>query len=172
MSRLLTKCGLTVPHEQLGKHGSVSSFLAVDDYWYPLTHEVRRSDVDFDVAFHQIRHPLRVISSLASYDRKIWWHWQEKHTGISMDMDPVERAALFWIRWTDLCDKQTWTMVYRIEELPRIWTEFSRHVGIDCDMPDLGTTVGQRKHRELGWEALGVLRGPVERKAVQYGYDA
>ena len=170
MSRILTAAGMTVPHEQMGRDGTVSSFFTVDDYWYArgAHRDGRRSTWSFDIVAHQVRHPLGVIGSLAEYGYAQWWHWQEKHTGVSMDLDPVERATRFWLRWTELADEHA-DMTYPIENPEVAWAVWAAKFDLG-PMPDMGA-VGQSRHREFGWDDIPEsLRGAVELRAREYRY--
>lgn len=171
MSRMLTAAGMTVPHEQMGADGTISSFFTVDDYYYcrGAHRDGRRSAWTFDVMAHQVRHPLGVIASLADYRYAPWWHWQEKHTGVSFDLAPVERATEFWLRWTSLADDVA-PMRYQIEQPKGAWAYFAEKFGLG-EMPDTGPVGQSRNAMALSWNDLPAeQRGDVLERAAEYGY--
>ena len=168
MAKLLTGLGLDVGHECEGRDGVVSCFFSVDDYWYPWgRHSTRLGQWEFDTTIHVVRHPLGVIGSMASppfCDKRAWWHWQEKHTGVSWETEPVARSAQFWLKWTALSRLQAANEVC-IERAREMWPQTLPPLS-DEAIPHAGASA----HRELGWEDLGEWAEPVAKRAAEYGY--
>lgn len=180
---LCRSAGLNIGHEGVADDGLVCSFFAVDDYYYGGAHakalkggvRPRRGAITFDHVWHLVRHPLLFVESLLTGPLGIaWWHWQEKHTGVSFDMDPTERAAKFWLRWNEIVEPQAkWR--FRIEDFDQLWPNVTARLGLPpCEMTDsVAERLGQQTTRRVSvaWEDLGDLQEPVRLKAQEYGYE-
>ena len=177
MAQTLRKIGLRAAHEGDAEDAVVSSYFAVDDYYYHGgKHRKRLSSVPFTHRFHQVRHPLGVIGSIAEFNNASWWHWQEKHSGVSYDETPVVRAARYWIRWNLMIRAQRLDWTYRIESLPVLWPEFMDRLGIDPATPQpVIPQVGKSEHRKVTWDELKsedvALHDEVYAEACFFGYE-
>lgn len=151
--------------------------MAVDDYYYWISgHQShRRAHLEPDLVFHQVRHPLAAIGSLATMNKGGFWHWQEKHTGISGDMDRVVRAARFWLEWNRICEAQRPDFTYRIEDLP--WVELCARLGLRHQpLPGISRGLGKSSKAEpLSWDELAKRTGPIGERVMErardYGYE-
>ena len=99
---MLARLGIPVHHEGLGPAGSVSWLFTWKAATYvinnPASLDARRHR--FCVVFHQVRHPLRVISSVVratrAHDR--FWDWlYGVEPGLDRTDPPVRRAARLWL---------------------------------------------------------------------------
>ena len=99
---MLARLGIHVHHEGLGPAGSVSWLFTWKAATYvinnPASLDARRHR--FCVVFHQVRHPLRVISSVVratrAHDR--FWDWlYGVEPGLDRTDPPVRRAARLWL---------------------------------------------------------------------------
>ena len=99
---MLARLGIHVHHEGLGPAGSVSWLFTWKAATYvinnPASLDARRHR--FCVVFHQVRHPLRVISSVVratrAHDR--FWDWlYGVEPGLDRTDPPVRRAAPLWL---------------------------------------------------------------------------
>lgn len=180
-ARICSKLGLNVQHERVGAGGTVSSYFVVDDYWYQGAHSrnrhERRSEFKFDHVWHQVRHPLNVIGSMFGHNVLLrnWWHWQEKHTGISFDSPPLVRAARFWIDWNEKIGAQNPDIRYRIEDIEFVWPELMERLGMQgTDLPPVDKKTNSRPHEPVTWRDLQIedrdLSDRVKRIAEKYGY--
>ena len=126
---LLGALGLDVRHESLGSEGVVSWYVAADADTVP--YGPPSSRLVFRHVFHQVRHPLRVIPSLATL-RPETWAFVAHHVPCPPDDPLLVRCAKLWLHWNLLAERRAeWR--YRIEDLPDIFDEFCRRFGVACD---------------------------------------
>lgn len=180
-TRALRRLGMGVRHEGMSVHGSVSPFLAFEDFWYPGSHGGRRSHYQFERTWHLVRHPLRTIASLATPGSLSgeFLHWQEKHTKIPGDLEPaLLRAALLWVAWVEACGAlATWTVP--IERLPELWPEILDRLSRSTERDILGPLrkdIGRKAvPRPIGWSDLDALDpslgSRVRDLAHKFGYE-
>ena len=179
-AEVFRRAGVDVRHENTNAGGSVSSFLAVDDYYYHGRHlDGGRDAYEWGTVLHQVREPLACIGSIAgalAENRISWWHWQERHTGISYRLAPVERAARFWLAWNRICEPQA-ALTYRLEAMREAWPEIARHTGIDTPFPENvdPIAVSERTRVPTSWDYLKSLDEglceEIARTAERYGYE-
>ena len=147
---LLSELGLDVRHESLGSEGIVSWYAATDSDAVP--YGPPSSRLVFRHVFHQVRHPLRVIPSLATL-RPETWAFVARHVPCSPDDPPLVRCAKLWLHWNLLAERRAeWR--YRIEDLPDIFDEFCRRFGVPCDrraLERLPRDVNTRPPRLATW---------------------
>jgi hypothetical protein len=184
--QMLMLSGVDIGHERWKVNGTFCGHLAVDDYWYsdrldPRAVGMRRKTLEVDEVWHQVRHPLRVIESLATGPPpNAFWHWQEKHTGISLDDEAVDRSSRYWLRWNQIIDADPdvcWR--YRVEDIEREWPEMCQRIGIPGAVrPEVKSDFGglplsklRRERMHLEWSDLGRWEEPVRLLAKTYGYE-
>ena len=99
---MLARLGIHVHHEGLGPAGSVSWLFTWKRASYvinnPASLDSRRHR--FCVVFHQVRHPLRVISSVvkATQHHDRFWNWlYSAEPGIDRAKPAIIRAAQLWL---------------------------------------------------------------------------
>ena len=76
-SLLFKKMGLDIGHEEYGADGISSWLFAVDAEnvpWGP-----SRKDVKFGKVFHQVRHPLKAIGSIYTYEPEESFSYTSQH---------------------------------------------------------------------------------------------
>lgn len=174
-SRRLHKSGVRADHERVGRGGSVSSYFAVDDYWYQGPHgQDRRRNYTFTHVWHLVRDPLKTINSLAAGMPVAWWHWQEKHSGVSADEPRLRGAMRFWLRWNQICEPQTDFRV-RFEESDSRWGELCERLGVaPVTLPEIHAHQRAVPLAPLSWDALksedAPLTDAIREMAVRYGY--
>lgn len=169
--------GLSVAHEMMGKHGMVSGLAAADD-WYYLGKNVRRtSELGLAAVIEQVRHPLSVIPTLAVAMKPNFWHWQEKHTGIAGDMEPViRRAALYWLRWQDVVAVCRPEWRFRIEDIATVWPELLDRLELpQGELPVVSATYQSSGAVPLTWDELkrnvdADACEAIYKRAAEYGY--
>ncbi len=172
-AELLQVQGLAVKHEAMGEYGCVSSLFCVDDrrfdYMATGNYGPIFSEYRFKRILHLVRHPLKVITSLAYQMPDVFWSWQEYFTGIVVRDDSgtwkaptIEQAAAFWLTWTGIVDRLT-------EEVVPLEACIGRRPPV---------AAGDRARRPLGLagkiatvEELGAEAGGVVLKANRYGYE-
>ncbi|MGW8181920.1 MAG: hypothetical protein ACWGQW_24600, partial [bacterium] len=132
IAHALTCAGFPIGHERSGPRGISSSFFAVNYWYYPGVHRAPLKRYRFSQVWHQTRDPLKTISSMADEMPSSWWHWQEKHSNVPGDLEPIGlRCALFWMKWSFLVQAnhpKAWQ--YRIEDANTLWPEICDRLGI------------------------------------------
>ncbi|UCF95035.1 MAG: hypothetical protein JSW39_13080, partial [Desulfobacterales bacterium] len=129
--------GLDIRHERpvhpngvIGADGMASWFMAVNDPAPPSGPSAR--DYDFDVVIHQVRHPLKVIASVAQFilkEGKRAPGYIERNvpaTKLSPDEQKyldhkqqlILQAARYWYHWNIMAEAKADVMV-KIEDLDR-----------------------------------------------------
>jgi hypothetical protein len=144
-SFVLRRLGLDVPHERLGRHG-VSAWDAAGPARgrpYGPTEPVR-----FEHVFHQVRHPLDVIPSVTTFGPESWAYICAT-TPCRPDEPVLVRAARYWVAWNDRVETiATWR--YRVEELPSVFAELCRLLGVEGRPSALGRVATDVNTRRRG----------------------
>ncbi len=179
--KVLKKSGLIVGHESVRRDGVSSWLMAVDAKEVPEGEP--RSGLVFEHVFHQVRHPLKVISSLHSTHRpeNIVWEYIIEHTPeIDLEDPHIVKCAKYWYYWNLKAEQEAeWT--YKIEEIDLLWDEFGRRLGKKIDRDGLDST--PKDANSLGahlcdftWADLKEqidpdLFGDIQELAGKYGYS-
>ena len=141
---VLQGLGLDVPHEDLGADGAAVWTMVVDSVTAPSG--VGRRGLRFGTIIHQVRHPLRVIPSVTTFKRRSW-AFIEQHIDCPASDPPLIRAAKYWALWNERAERLAeWT--YRVEQLPAVFDEFCRRVGVPADpsvLDRVSTKVNSRR---------------------------
>ena len=143
MSVLLRRLGVDVRNESMGRDGVASWCMAVDsrDSAWGLA----SAGFSFDHVFHQVRHPLAVISSAHSF-RDVSWQFICAHAPISIVEPLTLRCAKYWYYW-NLAAERVADWRYRIEELPIIFEDYCERLGLEPNwgiLDGLSTEVNTR----------------------------
>lgn len=167
LTRMLQKSGVEVAHEMVAKDGTVSSYFAVDDYWYQGPHssrgrQQRPSAYAFEETWHLWRDPRHTLASMVQKPlSRAWWAWQERHTGIPWDGECLlHQSACFWIDWQELCLEQA-TTTFQIEHAEELWPKL---LGKPCPDIELRGVSGATAYT---WEGLEKELGPTLTREVQ-----
>jgi hypothetical protein len=188
MARVLQQAGLDIQHEQIGKDGVSSWFMTVradSTPWGP-----GRNGIAFSHIFHQVRHPLKVISSVYTTEGvKSWGYSMPFIPQILPEDSYIVRSAKYWYYWNLMAAKEAeWT--YRVEDLANVWEEFEKRLGRKLDIKALTTiptdansrlfkppSRGNNKlEKDFTWEDLKMnldeeLYLNIRNLAKQYGYS-
>ena len=172
MARALQRCGLDMPHERLGRDGTVSSLYCFDAPWYPgKKHAVPRPE--FDVILHQAREPL---ASIASIQTGRSWDWTCQFLPVGEDAPLLQRACYNWLVFNEEAERQA-VLTYRIEALEKVWPTLQRLIGFNAPysvIADLPRTINSRKHSDVTWgevkEAAPEIYDAIRGAAGRYGY--
>lgn len=182
---LLQELGLDVLHERLGPDGVVAwEALGGDDPDW-LTFSPREVLRDASVILHQVREPLRVISSMHAIPE--WphpvWRYLAEHFPLVEDEPMILRCMKFWFYWNQKAEKvASWR--FRVEDLSgggEVYETFCGMLGVNPyydivrELPkNIGTQIGNR--RQMAWNDIELadaqLAGDIRKMAVRYGYDA
>jgi hypothetical protein len=176
-AHLLQHLGLQVGHERVGPDGAVGWQFAGDGLCPHYTRRGQRSEHDWGVVLHQIRHPLDVIAST------VWMHppqydWIANQVGGLPDRsDMLHVAAAHWLKWNRLAESVAdWT--YRVESLrpgTKTMETWCRMIGVSepAQMP-VSTKTNSKPHAPLTWADLDRLPGrlvtAIREQAERYGY--
>lgn len=103
-SKYLRDLGLNVPHEKMGRDGTVSCVFFTDAPYYPKSAdkpmhegEGKFSDYDFETIIHLVRYPLHAITSQASYYSKMHKQWLDEIGFVNIEVKPnILHAAVLW----------------------------------------------------------------------------
>jgi hypothetical protein len=132
MATFLEKSGYEILHERLGKEGVVSWPMSVDSLspWGPLSKQ------SFQHVFHQVKHPLPVLTSwminLSNLNRDEWVFIRRHVPEIKLSDSLIVHCAKYWYYWNLLAEKKAeWR--YRIEDLVDILPEFMQRSGLILD---------------------------------------
>jgi hypothetical protein len=143
---VLRRLGLDVPHERLGRDGLASWTMAVDARERPFGPS--SAAVRFDHVFHQVRHPLAVIRSVATFGPDSWAFVYD-HTPCSPGDPLVVRGAKYWLHWTAHADRlATWS--YRVEALAEALPELCSRLGVPHRPAVLARVPGDVNTRRRG----------------------
>jgi len=171
--------GVKLKHEEVDEDGAVSWVHIVEDTFY--VPERKRTREIFDPGFtriiHQVRHPLKSISSMQTL-RPCSWEYMGRHVAIDMDAPLPVRAMQAWIRWNSLIgERSQWR--FRIEDYRAVFGELLGQLGLDpVPFPEVSREKRESRSSRypmLGWENLlhadAGLAGEVADLAVRYGYE-
>lgn len=177
ITKVLKQCGYRVGHENRKKDGVCSWLMAVDTRHVPWGQA--RNGYRFRHIFHQVRDPLKTISSLNATEPEVSFQFIQEHIPeIQKEDSRLTQCAKFWYYWNLLAESQAeWT--YRIEALEEVWGEFERRLGKKLDKNILKavpkTTNTRGSYSELTWEELKKELEPsfyqkLQELAKRYGY--
>lgn len=157
ISRVLCHAGLDIRHEQIGKDG-ISSWVMVAPTektpWGP-----GRKNIHFTHIFHQVRDPLKTISSVFSTEPTASWKYIMDYIPQILPEDSkTVKAAKYWYYWNlKAAELAEWT--YRVEDIREVWVEMEHRLGrkldisaLDC-VPKNANTRGNHL-RDFTWEDL------------------
>jgi hypothetical protein len=178
-SRLLREMGLDVPHERVGKDG-VASWKHIVSGTFVYLRKNREAEIDstgFDRILHQVRHPLKVISSMQTFSDSTWHH-MAKFIDLDLKAKPVKRAMQAWVHWNRLVEsKAHWR--FQIEQLQDRFEEFCQQAGLPVQLmphvPHEARDSRKARFRPVDWQELKKcdpdLAEEVRQLAVAYGYE-
>jgi len=178
ISDVMQKCGVNLPHEDVGIAGTVSWFSTYRGL--SLTHHLA-PDVKFVHTFHQVRHPLSTISSVYwSFDQGSWNFIESNIKYIHPRDSLLEKSSKYWYYWNLKAESiSEWT--YRVESIGEVWPEFCRRLSMNFNPKVLGevprdtNTWNMVKHK-FTWKELQEQIDPdlfddIQALALKYGYS-
>jgi hypothetical protein len=178
-ARLLQEMGLDVPHEHVGKDGA-ASWKHIVSGTFVYIGKNREAEIDstgFDRILHQVRHPLKVISSMQTFSDSTW-SYMANYIELDLTAKPVKRGMQAWVRWNRLVEsKAHWR--FQIEELPKRFQEFCQQAGLPVrpmpHVPHEAKDSRTSRFKPLGWDELqkcdANLAEEVRQMACAYGYE-
>ena len=157
--------GLDVQHEAFGKQG-ISAFLIVP-------HLSRREK---GIIFHQVRDPLKTISSMQTIDRT--WPYITEYTGISPDQGGMLHAIMrLYLLLNSEIEKYE-HFRYKVEEIDQVWEQLLTIADVKQQpLPDIPKDTHTRAelYKPLGWYELefrdAELTKYIKDMGHRYGYE-
>jgi hypothetical protein len=123
---VLRRLGVDVRHERMGRDGVASWYMAVDTSRVPFGQP--RRGTTFEHIYHQVRHPLQVIASAATF-KEPSWQFICAHSPISMREPLLLRSLKYWYYWNLEAEKIAhWR--YRIEDFPAVFPAFCERLRV------------------------------------------
>lgn len=202
ITKVFNRMGLQVGHEKISIHGMASWYVAVgsnheriiyserDERYNPNhTYNTHPCYDDFfspPITLHQVRHPLKTISTLQRMRiYGMYWRYIRKHLPqIKYEEPRILQCMKYWLYWNEMAEKLAeWT--YLVEELPtkKIFAEFCDRI----EYPDafknrldiLNTSTKEHSkegfYRPLSWDDLynqdKDLTERIKEKGREYGYN-
>jgi hypothetical protein len=163
ISKVLRELGYDIGHEIVGTDGSVGYHLAV---------------IKPDNCFHQVRHPLKQISSMMVHKA---WGFIERV--IDVNIFTLKGCMEYWLKWNLLCeDFCVWR--YQIEQFPDVWEDFLKRIDHKYEpLPDVpkdtnssrkGNHLEKTNYKKFTWDDLfecdRQLAQAIYDKHIEYGY--
>lgn len=182
IAKFLQESGLEFGHEYLKKDG-LSCWLWTFDTVGDTAWFKPRKGLMFKHIFHQVRHPLKVITSLSLTDPPgsdtTWGYIQRQIPQIYEYDSHIIKCAKYWYYWNLEAEKiAEWT--YQVEELELNLHLFERKLGVSLD-PDLLKRISKKTNtrmeieKYLSWDDLKNQLEPelfysIISLAKKYGY--
>jgi hypothetical protein len=178
IAQVLNKNGFNAIHERIGRHGAVSWCMTFDNTRVPMGDA--RNGMYFHHIFHQVRHPLKVISSAYTTEPKESWSYIMKCLPQIRKTDShLTKCAKYWYFWNLKAEEQAeWT--YRIEDIENQWEEFQVRLGIvlpEAALHEVPKNTNTRPHefnftwRQLRAKLDPVLYNKIREMTLRYGYS-
>lgn len=116
MSKLLLALGLDVQHEEeIGKDGVVSWLMATKSDKILNSNYPKFSDYNFNIILHQVREPLKTISSCQVLQKYIW-DFTKSFIPINDEDTLILKCMKYYYYWNLIAEKNAiWT--FKIENL-------------------------------------------------------
>ncbi len=194
IAKLLTENGFQCGHET---HINVSQ-----EYYAPTDPPRHRQDLygeaswpsvprinEFStntVLFHQIRDPLKTISSIAingHFESNKWADYIRNHLShVPWPENDLQKAAIFWTEWHKMIEESIGTrryLRYKLEDInPKLIVQMGEMIGVHVDvnrveqtMARLGNKTNHRKpvSYQIKWKDLP---SETQELATKYGYTS
>ena len=200
-AKIWQSLGLDIRHERpvppngiMGADGAASWFMAADDSRPPSGPSIL--DYTFDVVIHQVRHPLKVIASMAQFvlqhgkrapgyierhvpDTKLS---PEEQNHLDFKQQLVLRASRYWYRWNLMAEAKA-DKIVRVENLNEELPDLCDLIGIPyrpSALDGVPKDINARRHHisdepwEVTWEEIKRLDPKIYKSikqlAATYGY--
>ena len=162
-TEVLKSLGYKIGHEAVEEDGSVGYHLAI----------IRPKN-----CFHQVRHPLKQISSMVTH--KAWGFMEDV---INIPGRGLRGCMTYWLEWNELIEEvAVWR--YQVEQLPLIWNQFLyriEHKTVpfpdipkDTNSCKIASFYEKQSYKSLTWADLFdeniELAQKIKNKAESYGY--
>ena len=172
ITKLLQSAGLDVGHEAIGFDGAVSWPHIADG---EISWIGRVDSSDFDRVIHQVRHPLKVISS-AQTMRDESFEYMFRHIGHPGGGRGLRWYMWSWLYWNEVAEQfASWR--YQVESISEAWPGLCAEFGlsIETPIPEVQENENSRNHGQYTWGDLKAededLFRAILAKARDYGYQ-
>ena len=163
---VLRAVGLDFGHEKDGINGAIGGIFF----------RGKRDLNSYGQIFHQLRHPLDVISSSMTCKPNSFRR-MFKEIGVESvkERDPFRRAMLSWLLYTNWAERHSiWR--YKIEDFPTIWPELLSRMNVPkTGLPTVPTNINTRPHKKHTWNDLSAadveLTKAIQDSARKFGYE-
>lgn len=178
ITEVLRHCGLDVLHERDGNDGIVSWLMAARDFSTP--YGPAYYNFRFKHIFHQVRDPLKSMSSFTTESERAW-NFVMKHTPQIKPTDSmIAKCAKYWYYWNKRAEaKAEWT--YRVEDIQDVFEEMGNRLGLYLNPEAIHKVDTNVNHRtrdvNYTWEEVKANLAPeMYQKLIdlarRYGYYA
>jgi hypothetical protein len=194
---VMKRLGLEFGHEELGKDGLADWRLTPYDFmtdfrsWMRINNIVDsvfpyRSRIDFngsDIVFHQVRHPLKAISSICMWINDSGPQGGVRgllgrFTSVEKGDSRLLAAMKYWLEWNKVAEYKA-VYRYRVECLKDVWEEFLSKARLNGGMSfpqDIPKTIASRNpNRHFDWNDLIAEDREIANKIImmsdRYGYE-
>lgn len=179
IAQVCRRGGIRMGHERPWSGGTASWYATVTN-WSDI-HQRKIEGYDEALFLHQVRDPLKVISSFQRSDTDTWEYVCRYAPEISGKERRVKRCMKYWKYWNLLAEERAeWT--YKVEDLfeDSVFEKFCRYTTIDPgrkkEMQTVPTTVHKKKliYPVLTWKDLLAedreLASEIIEQGKRYGY--
>jgi len=169
ISNIIQTLGLDIKHENAGRNGRV------DWHYASKLKEVYKK---YDMVFHQVRHPLEVISSMQTTNS---WKYIKITIPEITEASLIKKCMLYWYYWNQLVEPYA-KFQYQLEQIkkPNIFNKFCELLNVEVDFNVFDKVeknirnFNKRNHKNLTWKNLERvdfdLTKNIKKLATKYGY--
>lgn len=139
----------------------------------------RRDPAHYDVVFHQVRHPLNVITSATHMSYESMQDLMQTCRTGHMCEGKLYRVMKTWLLFTDWADSVC-QMRYQVEQMPEQWPLILKEIGLNLTitfaqrLDTYVNTYGQKRPKQLTWDDLRAcdrkMGTQILFRAQEYGY--
>lgn len=159
-AQLMQALGLDVYHEKVGKDGTASwKHITTGTFEINKKRKHTKTGIDgdgFDVILHQVRHPLKVVSSMQTFGDATW-NYMAKFIELDRTAPVPVQAMQAYAGWNRLIEqKAQWR--FQIEQIEAVFQEFCRRIGVEPQpFPQIANNVRDsrtKRYSPLDWDDL------------------
>ena len=176
-SKMFSSFGIDIGHERLKKDGISSWYLVSDQTQVPLGpnyFQIKKLKIKI---VHQIRDPIKSISSMQSMGKPSW-NFLANEIPIELNEDSkIVKAMKYWYYWNIKAEKKS-DFSYRIENIEEVLSRLMDIGGFSVrnfdKMKKIDKKTNTRKHTDLNWNDLEKedyeLTQKIKNLSINYGY--
>ena len=185
ISHVLKNIGLDIAHETYGKDGLSNWYFAPGSKMShgPYGAGILFGQYKYEHVFHQIRHPLKTISSSQRFTPGSW-RYAFRYIPITVGKSLLYNCMEYWLYWNQIAEEiSEWS--YRIEDFQEQFLEFCERIEEpdlfnekSCQViRDIPTNINSRTGRfvpatwDVLWKEDEELCKLILNQARRYGYE-